>query len=307
MRYTLFMFKPNAAASVDDCVEIINRAYALQSIRLNNDIADFTVPFYAKRAKTVIENTLLDLCKVFACTSQKNRVISEYIYIVTSYSRAKEIRHFLFSFAAGNDLILYDAETKKTSEDLLFDDTFISLRIRERELQSGIKKEILRLWKVRKIHERIGADGMYSCYSVTLLKDPEVPFIERVNGFYGFLKKNALDCERVENEERCFSVYYGFYSIGFVLEGYKKHSDTVGFIEEGVAKKDLMRRMGVEEAVKWMDRNCSDREKKNIQERMDLTEMIDDYPNPSDRFVACLNAEKELKKRKKKRPLITTE
>ena len=301
MRYSLYMYRPGRSFSDDRSIEEINGFLAcrfLDPITENSDagMIDKIIPFGAEKIKNSLEAELGNRCIVIIHHLQHNNVLTEYIWIVTSYLRAADIRTFLFAFAKENHLVLYDAETGKTSEDLSFDYALISLRIREQELLSHIREEITGLWKLRCIHRGVGSDGMYSCCSVTLLKDPSRSFLDRVNEFYECLKINACEREQLICEEKCFEVSYGLYSIGFVLEGYKKHADTVGFYEDGVAKKDLIRRMSIETAIKWIDNNCDKRERAAIQEQMDYPKLIEEIPNSSDRFVACLKTIKVKKK-----------
>ena len=142
---------------------------------------DKIIPFGAEKIKNSLEAELGNRCIVIIHHLQHNNVLTEYIWIVTSYLRAAEIRPFMFAFAKENHLVLYDAETGKTSEEFFYDDTLIFLRIREQELLRHIREEITGLWKLRCIHRRIGPDGMYSCCSVTLIKDRSRTFLDRVN------------------------------------------------------------------------------------------------------------------------------
>ena len=83
-----------------------------------------------------------------------------------------------------NRLALYDAETGRSFYKSLFDDTFINLRIREQELKNCILRELVPVWRFRKINSYEDERDKRSCYSVTLKKDPGKSFIQRVRSVY---------------------------------------------------------------------------------------------------------------------------
>lgn len=151
------------------------------------------------------------------------------------------------------------------------------------------------MWNIRKTSTYENERDKSTSYSVTLKKIPSASFLDRTRDFYNCLSNNLKDGEKLVCEDRSFSVVAKWYTITYVLEGYKKHANMVGYYENGYARQELTHRMSVEEAYKWMD-CCSDVEKKDIQKRMNFREMEDRFPNPSDRIVNSVRITKWQRK-----------
>ena len=139
---------------------------------------------------------------------------------------------------------------------------------------------------------------------------PQIPFIYEQTASAGFFDSQAYAAvAKSDNFIFSFKNLFGLLAIkvgdanvtSIKLKN-KSEGDgfqsryTIGFYEDGVAKKDLIRRMSIETAIKWMDNNCDEHERSDIQKQMDYPTLIEEYPNPSDRLVECIKAVKAKKK-----------
>lgn len=299
MLYRLYIYKSSAATNSAPAIGIVNAAISTNSEREweGNRAADYMEEFDASAVRNLIENELGDKCKVKVCYPPKEYEQKEYLFIATSYAQIRGVLPRVHAIAMENRLALYDAETGRSFFKNLFDDTFINLRIREQELKNCILSMMDPVWHYRKIYGCEDERDKSSSYTVTLRKDPEKPFIERVAEFYNCLKSNLGEGETLVCKDKAFVISRERYSITFVLEGYKKHANMIGYYENGKACQDLIHRMSVEEAYKWM-KCCSNTEKDDIQDRMAFKEMEDKFPNPADRIANSVRITKWQRKQK---------
>lgn len=295
MRYRLYIYKSNAATGSASALDIVNAAVSdsYESAWREYEVkaTDYMEHFDAEGIKNRIDTELGDKCRIKICTYAQK----EYLYISTSFDRITEVLPRVHLIAMENRLALYDAETGRTFFKSLFDDAFITLRIRERELRDCIERELKPLWRIRKIHACENGAYKSSSYSVTLKKDRDKPFSRRASDLFDCLKKNLKADEELVCKDRSFIVSGEYYSVTFVLEGYKGHANWIGFFENGLARQELICRMSVEEASKWME-CCYDTEKNDIRKRMNFTEMKEKFPNPADRFVNSVRITKWQRK-----------
>ena len=293
MLYRLFIYKSTAATGTAPAVGCVNIAVSTNSSRewSGNEAAHFMDHFDYLSVKAQIEKELGEKCKVTVRFPPKEYEQKEFLYIATSYEMARKVLPRVHAIAMENRLALYDAETGRSFYKNLFDDTFITLKIREQELRNCILRELNPVWNIRQISSYQNERDKSSDYVVTLKKTPEKDFLTRVTDFYNCIKGNLREDEKLVCEDKSFAVSGEWYCITFVLEGYKKHANMVGYYENGHARQDLTHRMSVEEAYKWLSQ-CSDTEKKDIQKRMNFREMEDKFPNPADRIVASVRITK---------------
>ncbi|MCR5336713.1 MAG: hypothetical protein K6E42_09230, partial [Synergistes sp.] len=158
-----------------------------------------------------------------------------------------------------------------------------------------ILSEMKPVWKLYRISGYYDKRNNISCYTLTVRKDPEKTFLERTEDFYKCLKRHLWEDEKLDCDNRAFTVSGEGYSLTFTLEGYYKHADKSGYYENGRARRDFTRRMNMEVARKWMN-SCSDIEKEVILKRMNFREMADKFPNPADRLAAGIRITKWLRK-----------
>ena len=297
MRYRLYIYKSNAITGSAPAVKIVNRAVSDPSAREwnVNGAAHCMEHFDAEGIKNRIETELGDKCRVKVCFPPITYEQKEFLSISTSYDRITEVLPRVHLIATENRLALYDAETGRSFCKSLFDDAFITLRIREKELKTCIERDLKPVWRIRKISDHNGKLDKESSYCVTLKKDPDKPFLHRVTDLFNCLKNNLKEGEKLICSSGAFIVSGEYYSVTFVLEGYKKRANWICYYDNGRAQQELTRRMGVEEAFKWME-CCRDMEKLDIQTRMNFTEMEDKFPNPADRFVNSVRIAKWQRK-----------
>lgn len=304
MLYRLFLYKTAGATSDAPCLLNINRAISTNSERewkgnqAANSMEHFPAEKIAKRITMELtdENTKVCKCKIKINYSPKPYKQIEYIYVATSFLKAKEVLPKLHTIAAENDLALYDAQTDKTFYRELVDSTFLIMNIRGQELNNVISENMKPIRRIRSI-ENYGNKRDKNCsFAVTLNKDKNIKFIDRVTRFYECLKNNLKYGESLVCKDRCYKICGKWYTITYILEGYKKHADMIGYTDNGISRMDIIRRMGVEEACRWVKRHNIDTDR--ILARMNFLEMQEKYPNPADRFVASVNISKWEKKQK---------
>ncbi|MCR5690535.1 MAG: hypothetical protein K6G71_09840 [Clostridiales bacterium] len=293
MRYRLFVYKTKAAMENAPAINDVNRAVSIDSVYEwgDSEAADDLEHFDYTCIKDQIKKELGEKCQVIVRYPPRGIEQKEFLYIATSYEKAREVLPRVHAIAMENSLALYDAETGKTFYKSLIDDAFITLRIRKKELRACILRDMGPVWNIRKISSYQDEWEKSFDYTVTLRKSIEKSFLTRVTEFYDCLKGNLSEDETLVCEDRTFTVSGERYCIRFVLEGYKDQADLIGYYENGHARQDIPRRMSVEAAYKWLSQ-CSSLEKSDVRRRMNFREMKDRYPNPADRIVASVRITK---------------
>ncbi len=293
MIYRLYIYNTDIVTASAPAIEYINNSLSAGSQQYweEHEAAKYMTLFNAEEIGERIKAELGEKCQVCICLPPVRCEQTEYLFISTSYDRAREILPRIHEIAAENRLALYDAESKKVFFKNLYDDTLIDIRLRAKRLNDCISKDSAPVWRIIKIQDHYNEWNKNSCYSVILKKDRQKTFLERVTAFHECLINNISKGEKLVSETDSFKVYGNGYSITYVLEGYKKHADLVGYYENGRAQQRPANRMGIESAFKWMN-ECDDEEKNIIFQRMNFREMENEFPNPSDRFVKSVRITK---------------
>jgi hypothetical protein len=158
-------------------------------------------------------------------------------------------------------------------------------------------------WKIRCLYFSFHARNQSCAYAVTIRKDFTASFAERNARFYECLQKNLAHGETLLCDNQCYTVVGEFYRLTYVLEGYKKHPNQIGYVEAGQPCVSLLRRMSAEEAFRWMKDYRE--EGKLVQAQMNLAEMMRNYPNPSQRLIQIVKtAKRELCRRSETKILL---
>lgn len=303
MRYRLFLYKTDISSPTAPAIFDINEAISKGTIDAWKDnIADgYLVDFNTGAVVTQIKNeftnplTKQSLCNAVSQFPPAGLLQIAFISVTTSFAVASRILPRLYAIAAENDLVLYDAETNKTFYRELVDSGYIALRLRQQTLHRIIEKQMQPLCRIHRLEFDTASCKRNASYCVTLRKDTEISFTDRVQRFYDLLCRNLEYGESLILENRCFKINSELYSITYVLEGYKKHSDKIGFMCHGKPCSDFMHRAGTVISYKWMN-SCTKQEQNDIFSRMSLFEMNKLYPNPADRFTASVNITKRQRK-----------
>lgn len=297
MRYQLYVYGTTAATGSALAIGTINAALGKEEERAwkHNEAAHFMKEFDVEAIKTKIEHELEGKCRVVVRFPPRSCEQKEYLYISTSYEQVKEVLPRIHAIAAENGLALYDAEKKRSFYLDLVDETFVSLKTREKEIRDSIFLADKKIWDYKKISYYEDERDKRSAYVVTLRKVQGVSFEERIQQFYNTLKESLEDGEEIICENGCFTVTGKWYAITYCLEAYKKHANMLGYVEDGRVCMRPLDRMCCCDALKWME-GCSDWEKNDISMRMNFREMVAAYPNPADRFVKSINITKWQRK-----------
>ncbi|MBR3356128.1 MAG: hypothetical protein IKG47_12410 [Oscillospiraceae bacterium] len=218
------------------------------------------------------------------------------INITTSYERVKEVLPQLCSISLKNGLVLLDAETGRYFYCDPIDEENIVFRTRMRDFRNAVLKDMNPVWKYREVASKINEREKTVYYSVTLKKDLSMSFPKRVKQFYECLQRTLLESEALICMNKSLIVSGKGYSFTYTLEGYMKSANMIGFYDNGFPEQDLIRRMGIEPAMKWVEQNATAEETEDIYSRMFFGEMVRKFPNPSDRFVHAVRITKWQRK-----------
>lgn len=223
-------------------------------------------------------------CKVYQEDCYKRPQIN-YLAVVTSYAMAKEVVPKVAEISSRFGLILYDDEAKRVIGDGEVDHALIDIRVRERAFNDRIKQEESPVWRVENIYSGKYGHKRISSFVVTISKELGYSFEYRTHRFWFCLMAHLNKNEHLEARDRCFIVEGEDYEIRYTLEGYRKHPDKIGYVDENGIHAELIRRMSCYESKKWAEKNCSDEELVNISESMVLPTLKKNYPNDADRYV----------------------
>lgn len=292
MRYRLFIYKSSASTAKAPAIAMCNRAVSANSLYewKENAAARYMENFDTTAIADRIRALVGERCCIYAQKSPSEYGEVEYLCVLTKYTCADNVLPYVHCVTAENDLVLYDAERKNVFYRELVNRTFISVKTRTAELIQVILAEMKPVWTVRKIGASITERDHDYCYVVTLRKDSQKSFQDRCKEFYTCLKKHLGENEVLSTKDERFKVIGEWYSVSFCLEGYKKHSNMMGYYEGKSARVKLLHRMSCEEGFRWIKENG-----KSInaaRKRMNFYEMEQAYPNPADRFVASVNITK---------------
>lgn len=224
-----------------------------------------------------------------------DQTLNPYIYIAISYENAEELLPRLHAIAAANMLVLHDGATNTCHYENVVNVGIIHIRQRVLVLQNAIMAFMKPVWRMRRLPFRSEDHCQERIYVITLRKDRRKSFSERVEEFSQCLKDHLSEGETLLCRDRSFVIKGKLYQITYILEGYKKHADRIGYMESGEAKTVLMRRISTDEAFRWM-KSCTRGEIGDIWERMNFREMVCAYPNMADRFAASVNITKWQRK-----------
>lgn len=170
------------------------------------------------------------------------------------------------------------------------------MKQRVQTLNTAIFKTQQPLFRLRKLLDSKSGEDSFCAYVATLRKCPDCSIEQRIDEFHNCLLSQLTSGESLDYAEQCFSIKGDGYTITYCLEAYKNSANQLGFICDGKPAVKILHRMGCEAAFRWMRRNCSNQECDNIFARMRFREMMSAYPNPSDRFVKCVNITKAERK-----------
>ena len=306
MLYRLYLYGTTAGTGKAPCLEDINHVLDTQSAKAwnnGNEPADFLAEFDVESVLSRIRNELGDKCKAHIDYPDKPANQVAYLFVGTSYQKVHEVLPRLYAIAAEYRLALYDAEKHKGYYKTPVDEALISMKLRAQAIKLRILDENEPVWEISQISSCCEEHQVKSSsFVVTLRKTADSSFQERTRRFYETLVKAIAQDEKLICENRCFTVEGSWYSITFCLEGYKKHPNMIGFYENGQPETALIRRMGCTEALRYLRKHntaielCGRKLRDYCDERMNLLEMVQRYPNPADRFVCCVNISKLLRK-----------
>ncbi|MGM9652215.1 MAG: hypothetical protein ACI3XP_01090 [Eubacteriales bacterium] len=293
MKYRVYIYSSSCTTASALGIEICNRAISTNSMFQwkNNEAANCMREFDVHSIIEKINSSLGADCEIQIRTPPISSAPVEYLCVSTSYEKAATVLPVIHCITAANDLVLYDAETKNVFFRKLVNRTFITAKTRTEDFKRAILAEMKPVWTIRKIqHQASDRDHDYS-FVVTLRKDASKSFQNRCSEFYRCLSSHLGKDELLSTHNECFTVIGEWYSIAFCLEGYKKHPNQMGYYEHDWPRTKLIRRMGCDEAFRWL--KCNPKiSKAVILDRMNFREMVHAYPNPADRFIASVNISK---------------
>lgn len=292
MIYSLYIYKPTAIGANAWRIGICNKAVSTGSLREwdENEAARFMEHFDTRGIAAKIRTLVGEKCQVCERKPPVGHGNVEFLKIATSYAQAPAVLPYIHCVAAEYDLVLYDAETKKTFFRELVNGSFINVKLRIADYKNAILAQMKPIWLIRRIGVSRTERENYYAYVVTLRKDPEKSFDRRCATFYRCLSDQLRKDEEINTDSGCFTIIGEGYTISFCLEGYKKRPNQMGYYAQGRTQTKLIRRMGCEEGFFWLKQHGI--HVTAIWEKMNFAELKQAYPNPADRFVACVNIQK---------------
>lgn len=246
MVYRVYIYCSTCSVASAPGIEICNRAISTNSMYQwkNNNAAACMQAFDVQYIIEKINASLGADCKIQICTPPVSATAIQYLCVTTSYEKAAAVLPVLHCITSANDLVLYDAETKKVFFRELVDRTFISVKTRIEDFIQAILTEMKPVWTIRRIrHLSSERDHDYG-FVVTLRKDAGKSFLKRCCEFYRCLSGHIGKNEQLSTDHECFTVLGEWYSIAFCLEGYKKHPNQMGYYSQSRPQTKLLRRMG---------------------------------------------------------------
>ncbi len=239
-----------------------------------------------------IDAELHGKCRVITTRNDRKAPDCWFITVLTSYAVAPEVLPRLHSIATRNGLWLYDAETKKSYSENPVKRSFISYKIRENALRKIIRERVDRIYNLCCIDQHFTDRENEGVFVLTLRKMSGVHLTKRIEQFYQILNESISSDEKVVCDNKCFTVEGDGYRISYIVEAYGKRSQFVCFMNDNQICVENMHRMSSYLAVRWMKGRGST-DKNDISARMRFREMVGEYPNPADRFVASVNISKQ--------------
>lgn len=299
MAYRVFLYRTTGISKDAPCIGFINDE--LRHLRLKSDgfrsMVDMDCPTIIAQLKVDLDEKSVEtdgyriVEKEVYYGDEKRRCI----YIGTDYDHVSDILPIIHSFAVQNDLVMFDASSGKVFYRDMLDLRYIQYQKRRQELQNSIFSTMKPVRSVRKLEQEREHPQFICSYVITICKNRSKPFEERVTELYHWLHSAICDGEELVCEDRCFKIKHEDYVISYCLEGYKKRSNRIGFIKNGVAKAEMIRRMSCEEAFAFGN-TLQEEEKTDFFSRMYFREMKYKYPNPADRLVASANITKQQRR-----------
>lgn len=163
------------------------------------------------------------------------------------------------------------------------------MKRRTQERMAELQRQILHAGPPSAVYRLMPRNVEYGGYEerayCVCIKKSNKPFLDRVLDFDSLLRRSLVPGERMVYENEAFAIVGDTYRISYVLEGYKKHCDRLGYMIDGRPVARLLHRMGVSLAIKRMMYSRAARDA--TEAKMLRPEAREAYPNPADRFVAC--------------------
>lgn len=172
MVYRVYIYRSTCSVASAPGIEICNRAMSTNSMYQwkNNEASACMEAFDVQYIIEKINASLGTDCKIQICTPPVSAAI-QYLCVTTSYEKAAAVLPVLHCITSANNLVLYDAETKKVFFRALVNRTFISVKTRIEVFMQVILTEMKPVWTIRRIqHLSSERDHDYG-FVVTLRKD----------------------------------------------------------------------------------------------------------------------------------------
>ena len=290
MRYQFFLCKPQSVGLVSEVL----RKYELScGYRIKSP--DVFLPFDVKHMTELLQAASRQNTDGEPIFKFQQFYGISLIAVKTEYRKAQEVADALLRVAEAEELTLYDGEMDFSPNIHKRERAqFVKARLAHRRHMTAIRKQLFprreprqyvrtSLFKIGECHHEIGTiDTAVMVLNGCLEKG--------VADLFNILCAAAKDHdETVSCANGCFVVANEKegYQLRFVLEGVGKIPQRMGWMEDGVVRTELLRRMGVYQALmrlQKMDRG----EMECVCSRLYFDEPFitrNEWRNPADRFV----------------------
>lgn len=152
---------------------------------------------------------------------------------------------------------------------------------RVQQINESILQSIDTIYRLRKIQYRLVDNKACYAYVVSLAKSQTHSLKEQTLSFYEHLKTILSSDETLTTEDKCFKITATGFEVSYCIEAWRKHADTMAYIENGEAVTELMHRMSCEQAAYIF-------KKYSIEPFASLNtlETLQKYNNPAERYAA---------------------
>lgn len=153
MIYRLYMYSTTAASENAPALRIVSSAVSkrFRPESIGESAMNYIKEFDAENVKNQIDAEQNGKCLVTVEYPPDRYEQIPYLYIRTSFELIREVMPKLHAVASANGLALYDAEKQKTFYNDILDDTFITLRMREKELKKIFSMKTNRYGAIKRL------------------------------------------------------------------------------------------------------------------------------------------------------------
>ena len=291
MKYNLYICKTNYYRKNEYALRAISRIrIKTTSNYWHNPLLAFDILKIKKNIGKIINKS----CKITIENFFHKTGEIAYLHIVVPYKIINEVLPKLLAITEENKLVLYDSEVEKIYYKEIDNESFVQLKIREKQIKTKILKEIAPIYKIRQLLScHYFYNHIISEFVVTLNEKRGISFEERILEFNNCLKNILNSNEELDFDDKCFKICSNYYFIRFCVEGYGANSKKLGYMQNSKVCAENLDRMSVEEGFLWISK-AKYTKSKWILNAMNYKDLLIRYDNPAVRFIKIIKFSERL-------------